>query len=48
MYASFVSELDNSTNEKNKIESIRKLIDFHMDIKECVSNKIIFLIKRSN
>lgn len=33
MFASFVNELDSSTEEKNKKEAIRKLISFHLDIK---------------
>lgn len=36
MFASFVNELDNATEKEKKIEAFRKLIEFHMCIKECV------------
>lgn len=33
MFASFVNEMDNSADVKSEVEMIRKLIEFHMDIK---------------
>lgn len=33
MFASFVTELDNKTQNQSKVHIIRKLIEFHMDIK---------------
>ena len=37
MFGSFTNELDDSNEAANKFKSIRKLIDFHMEIKECVT-----------
>lgn len=44
MFASFVKEVDNSADEMNKTELIRKLIEFHIDIKGyvCVT-QIVFI-----
>lgn len=35
MFARFVRELDDSTDETSKTESIQKLIEFHLKIKRC-------------
>lgn len=37
MYANFVNELDNANDEKDKVRIIRKVIEFHVDIKGCVT-----------
>lgn len=39
MFASFVIGVDSSTEEKRKTECIRKVIQFHLDIKGCVRLK---------
>lgn len=36
MFESFVNELDNTTEEGQKMKAFQKLIQFHMDVKECV------------
>lgn len=40
MFASFVKELENSTGDMKKAEILRKLIQFHMDIKGYVRDFI--------